>query len=531
MNWFKMKNRTLLLLFFLPSMIESVHAQSAGGKSGIKPDTINPVKGNPQEQLKEIKEKKNEIFSDSVANIPKQGIPVDTTTFNRYGDLLNDDTAYNKKSPIWIPATEVIGILGATWAIDRYVLNADYAHTGAKTWKRNFKEGWEWDADKFGINFIGHPYSGALSFNAGRSLGHNFSTSFGLSVLGSVFWEYFGENTRPSYNDLINTPVSGAFLGEVLYRISSNILDDRTRGMHRVIREITAGIVNPVRGINRLLDGKAFRVTNKEVYQEEPLNISLLAGIQQRNLYVNSDLGKGSPNPALNLQLDYGNAFENRSRKPFDFFRLRVDLSFGYGKKMIDNVVGYGLLAGKNAGKKKSGSLIGIFQHYDYWDNYSFEMGALALGPGAITQYEFKTLGLENHLYTNFHLGFVPLAGKSGAQGVDPHTDTRDYNFGWGGESKLEVALNIGNVTTLALAGYYYYLQTYEGLTEKTSLAILKPKIYFTVYRNIKVGYEQTVQYDKSVSNTTSGNYNRHMEQKAFILIYLEDKQRKGRYN
>jgi hypothetical protein len=158
-------------------------------------------------------------------------------------------------------------------------------------------------------------------------------------------------------------------------------------------------------------------------------------------------------------------------------------------------------------------------------------MGALALGPGAITQYEFQALGIENHLYTNFHLGLVPLAGKNKAQGVDPDTETRDYNFGWGGESKLEVALNVGNITTLALAGYYYYLQTYEKPTERTFLGILKPKIYFTVYRNIKVGYEQTIQYDKVFSNTTSGNYNRHTEQKAFIMVYLEDKQRKGRYN
>jgi hypothetical protein len=40
-------------------------------------------------------------------------------------------------------------------------------------------------------------------------------------------WEYFGENTRPSFNDVINTPVNGAFFGEILYRLSSNILDDR----------------------------------------------------------------------------------------------------------------------------------------------------------------------------------------------------------------------------------------------------------------------------------------------------------------
>ena len=263
------------------------------------------------------------------------------------------------------------------------------------------------------------------------------------------------------------------------------------------------------------------------------MNISFLAGIQQRNLYKNpEEKEKGSPNPALNIQLDYGNAFEIRSRKPFDFFRLRVDLSFGYGRKMIDNVNGYGLLAGKNSGKDKRGMLLGIFQHYDYWDNYSFEMGALALGPGAITKLPFHAFGLENNLYTNIHLGLVPLAGKNKEQGVDSNAVVRDYNFGWGGEAKLEASLSFGNITTLSFAGYYYYLLTYEGSSETSSLLIMKPKIYFTVYKNIKVGYEQTVQYDKSFHSTeVSNNNNMHTEQKAFILIYLESKQRKGKYN
>src|SRR5436190_17870454 len=98
MNWLKRMNRFPLLIFFLTV----IHLTSFAQQKTVKPDTINPSKGDPQEQLKEIKEKKNVTFSDSAANMPKQGIPVDTTKLNRYGDLLNDDTAYNKKSPIWI---------------------------------------------------------------------------------------------------------------------------------------------------------------------------------------------------------------------------------------------------------------------------------------------------------------------------------------------------------------------------------------------------------------------------------------------
>jgi hypothetical protein len=143
----------------------------------------------------------------------------------------------------------VAGANALIWSYDRYGLNADFARVGTDTWKYNIKKGWEWDIDRFGVNFIGHPYSGTLSFNAGRSNGYNYFQSFGFAVGGSLMWEYFCENTRPSYNDIINTPVNGAFIGEILYRISSNVLDDRTGGIERVSRELLAGLINPMRGL------------------------------------------------------------------------------------------------------------------------------------------------------------------------------------------------------------------------------------------------------------------------------------------
>src|SRR2546423_2663152 len=203
------------------------------------------------------------------------GTSSDTIIHDQYGDLLDDDPVYNPKYPVWVPATRVVAANVFTWAVDRLVLNADFSKIGTSTWKYNIQNGWEWDADRFGINFIGHPYSGNTYFNIARSNGYSYWQSLPFAIEGSLMWEYFGENTRPSYNDLINTPVSGIFLGEVLYRLSSNILDDRTRGRERVLREIFAGILDPARAINRLTQGKAFRITPGEVYEKEPLNITL----------------------------------------------------------------------------------------------------------------------------------------------------------------------------------------------------------------------------------------------------------------
>src|SRR5258706_11268309 len=136
----------------------------------------------------------------------------DNRPHNKYGDLLNDDPAYNKRYPVWIPATRVILANGFIWSLDRFILGANFSHIGPSTWKENLRAGWEWDNDHFGTNFIAHPYSGNTYFNIARSNGYTFWQSFPFALEGSVMWEYFGENTHPSKNDLINTSVSGMFL-------------------------------------------------------------------------------------------------------------------------------------------------------------------------------------------------------------------------------------------------------------------------------------------------------------------------------
>jgi hypothetical protein len=339
--------KTICILVFLLLSSTFIYAQVA------KPDSIVPSKGLPENQLKNIKEKKIELHSDSAATQPKKSA-IDTTVLNKYGDLLDDDTAYNKKYPLWKPAVEVVGHDLFTFGLDRYLFKYDYSiQVGIDSWKNNFKQGWEWDRDRFGINFLAHPYSGTLSFNAARSNGYNYFQSIPFAVGGSLLWEYFGENTRPSYNDIVNTPVNGAFIGEILYRLSSNILDDRTEGSERVFREILAGLVDPMRGFNRLLQGKSFRHTNKEIYQKEPLNISLYGGIHKINYQNKEVFGQGTTSELLNFQFDYGNPFESRNRKPFDFFKLRTELNFGVGRKVLDNLTGYGILFGKNIQRGK----------------------------------------------------------------------------------------------------------------------------------------------------------------------------------
>ena len=522
--------KLIYILAFLLLSVTFLYSQDVPPQNPKKVapnDTIVPGKGKREDQLKKIKEVKVEKLSDSAGNEPLKSKLVDTIKQNKYGDLLHDDTAYNKRYPLWIPTVEVLGTLGLTWAADRFILNADYSHIGINTWKYNLKTEWEWDHDRFGVNFIGHPYSGSLTFNAGRSNGYNYWQSFTFAVGGSLLWEYFGENTRPSYNDIINTPVNGAFLGEILYRLSSNILDDRTRGAERVFREIAAGLVDPMREFNRLIQGKSFRRTNKEVYEKEPLNISLYAGLRMISDIPYDVFGNGSYSGIINAQFDYGNPFELRKRKPFDFFKLRVDLNFGVGRKYLDNVLGYGILLGTNKQAGKMSFLIGGFQYYDYWDNMKFELGAIGFGGGVISK---LPLSKTSNLYTSIHVAIIPFAGNSTMFGPDT-SQFRDYNFGGGLETKFESTFNLGKYATATLRYYFYKIHTYVGAPGNNFIQILKPRITVRLYKYLSMGGEYSLYYnDRNVSGFPA-QHSIQTDQKIFLLIFLEDRQRRGYYN
>jgi hypothetical protein len=508
---------------------QSLGQHTSSDTSVVSPtDTINPAKGHPKRQLREIKEEKEEQLKDTVGNEPKKSVYVDTTVMNKYGDLLNDDTAYNRRYPLWIPLFQTAAVNVVIWGIDKNVLKADFSEVNSETWKYNLMHGWEWDQDRFGVNFIGHPYSGTLYYNNGRSNGYNYLQSAGMAVAGSLMWEYFGENTRPSYNDIINTPVNGAFFGEILYRLSSNILDDRTRGLERVSRELLAGIIDPMRGLNRILQGKTFRRTNKEVYQKEPLNVSLWAGVHQINKTLDPTLSGSTQSMMFHFQFDYGNPFEHRTRKPYDLFRLKTEFDFGVGRKILSNITGYGILAGDNVRIGNNSLLFGAFQYYDYWDNNTFELGAIGFG-GAV--FSKIPLGKVSAIYTNLHAAIMPFTGNSTHFGVDTAAHFRDYDFGGGLEGKFESTVNIGKIATLALVFNYYAIRTYVGLPGTNYIGILKPRLTFWIYKGLQIGGEYFVYINDRYLSDFAPIHSRRSEQKIFLMLYLEDNQRRGRYN
>lgn len=453
----------------------------------------------------------------------------DSSRYNRYGGLLQEEPEYNPRQPVWKPAAQVAGINALFMGFNRFVVKADYGYVRLSTWKRNLREGGEWDTDRFGINFIGHPYQGTLYYNAARSQGYAYWQALPFAVAGSLSWEYFGENTLPSYNDMIYTPLNGAALGEILYRLSSKVLDDRSRGRERVVREISAGLLNPVRGLNRLLQGKAWRVTSRQVYEQEPLNITLFAGLHRLNEEQNDIFGKGGNKAIVNIQLDYGDPFESRRHRPFDFFRLRTEFSRGADPigGTINNVTGYGVLWGRHRQLGKLDLLTGAFQYYDYWDTRNFELGALGFGSGVFSR---LPLSRQINLYTNAHLGLTPLAGNSSRFAPDS-LGLRNYVFAHGLQGKIESTLSLSRYATLAFVYYHFWLHTFEGLKGSNSIGIVRPRVTVRLAKSLSLGYEHFGYATHRTLQDFPGQRSVITEQKIFLQLFLEAPQRQGRYN
>lgn len=124
-----MKIKSIIYLFiFAPIILAGQGVVPADTAKHIpKQDTINPNRGNVKMQLKEIKatkikEHSDSISPDSIGNQPKKSSKIDTVVQNKYGDLLKDDSAYNKKYPLWIPFIEGVGDNAALSLIDSKII-------------------------------------------------------------------------------------------------------------------------------------------------------------------------------------------------------------------------------------------------------------------------------------------------------------------------------------------------------------------------------------------------------------------------
>ena len=394
-----------------------------------------------------------------------------------YGYLTPQSTLLSlspKKHP-WIAALEVFGINAGVWAFDSYVMNEEFAKISIHTVKHNIENGFVWDNDQFSTNLFAHPYHGGLYFNAARSNGLNFWESAPYSFCGSLMWETVCEIEPPAINDLMATTMGGICIGEVTYRLSDLILDDSKRGFPRFVREFLGTLVCPIKGLNRIIRGDAWRVSHDRAkyhdYNHLPVHLGITVG--DRYLADNNSISRGEHAPFVNLLLQYGDPFNEETTKPYDYFTADLTFNFSGNQPLISGVHLLGRLWGTplSAGRNMR-TEIGIFQHFNYFDSQPVKDGtnlvpfriseAASVGPGVI--YYFPRVGNLARLEQRIFLSGILLGGSLSDY---YNVIDRDYNLGSGFSAKTNTILDFGRFGCLYLNAHYYRIYTWKGYEGK----------------------------------------------------------------
>ena len=296
------------------------------------------------------------------------------------------------------------------------------------TWRRNLRDGFEYDGDNFLTNYFSHPYHGNLYFNAGRTNGYNFWESSIFAFLGSGIWEMFAESFRPSFNDLVNTTINGINFGETLFKLSAMMTDNKARGFERTWREIVGGLINPVRGVTRLVSGEAWKVfPNPDYARPKAFQVKMWAGM--RRLDPSFEGGgeiftKGIEQGIYGMDVVYGDIFDYT--EPFSYFNFGTELNSGspqFGRLYsTGHIFGITLKDKKDVKHKLNFTL-----DYSYTNNPGYQYGQTSVIPNLMSKYKFLW-GTE--LLTQVGFNAVLMGGTNTDYFVA--ADGRDYDLGPG---------------------------------------------------------------------------------------------------
>lgn len=385
-----------------------------------------------------------------------------------------DDPERQKKHP-WKAALEAFAINVGVQCFDQFVMNEEFAKISFHSIKHNIETGFVWDNDQFSTNLFAHPYHGGLYFNAARSHGMNFWESVPYSFCGSLMWETTCEIEPPAINDLMATTFGGVAIGEVTHRVSNLVFDDRLSGFPRFMREFLGTLICPIKGLNRILSGDAWRVRGKYYkyhdYQRSPISFSLSAGY--RYLADNNTLFRGEGNPYVRFNLVYGNPFDGETTKPYDYFTLDATFGLSSNQPLITGLHLLGRLWSVPVEVSKGTEMeFGIFQHFNYYDSQPVKDGtslvpyriseAASFGPGII--YRFPQVGNLTRFEQRVFLDGILLGGSL----TDYYNVIdRDYNMGSGYSVKAISFMEFGKVATFQIGADYYRIFTWKGYEGK----------------------------------------------------------------
>jgi hypothetical protein len=429
-----------------------------------------------------------------------QSMARNDSTFMHHSDV---------KKNYWLPAVEIVGLNLGIGAFNAYLMNEDFAKISWKTIGDNFKTGFVWDEDGYLTNQFMHPFHGANYFNAARSNGLGFWESAPYAIFGSLMWEFTMENEPPSYNDIVNTPVTGIILGEISFRVSNLIIDESSEGLERFLREFTSTVIDPMQGFNRLIRGDMWKdgAPNKK----SNFNIMISGGVH--NVFIDNKMNNSKSYITLRTDLDYGNEFSVIDhKKPFDYFTLRTEFNIANDDNIVGVFASGVLWDNKLKLFENSKNIIGIYKEVDIHINTVYKLSATSVTGQIINTVPLSaSVSMQNY----FGLSAILMGGTNSQYSIEYG---KDYNIGPGASAKIGAKIKFKNFGELYSNYKRYWIHTLSGAESEEFVGLLNIGLSYNLLDNTSLGldyllYERYGEY-KYFPNTQDAN--------SALRIYLK---------
>ena len=339
---------------------------------------------------------------------------------------INGDTVTPVKKRFVRAAGELVVTELLPWSYNRFARKAEFAKVNFKSIGENLKpSNWEWDDNNFKTNQFAHPYHGNLYFSSFRSNGYNFWQSAPAAFAGSFLWEIAGETHRPAPNDFINTSFGGISLGEMTYRLSNKIVNTRATGLKRQFQEAMGLLVNPLNGLNRIINGQWGRVYG---IRDTSNNITgyLNIGLRHFDIKSREEHTKGNNELYLRLRLQYGDKYKE-SNIPFQHFTAQIEAGGGDSTYLNTVQVTGALKTWKLREDSSQQHLYSVTMNYDFIKNNAFEYGAQSFLFKLLS--DWKRTG-RTRIYTEIGSGIVVLGAVPDKYLY--YGEGRNYDYGPG---------------------------------------------------------------------------------------------------
>lgn len=420
------------------------------------------------------------------------------------------------------PLTAVAETFTSNVLINRYdawVRDLDWAKVTPQHWYDNLHSGFNTDGDAFGTNFFSHPYHGSLFFNSARKNGSSFWGAIPYVLVGSWTWEYFGETYPPSEIDWNTTILGGVYLGEITHRLSNHLLRNDKNREYKLLRNLTATILDPMGQINGLFYSDVRQSQRSKDFKKYPVRSQFSVGYS-RLFKSNFQLSSNSY-LHMNYSLIYGDLFDkNDNYQPFDFFIFRTWLDINSLRDYQQNYFNITTHAPLWKFNNSDKNLFTVSSHYAFIHNNVFKIGALSL----TVDYHLNQRSKRFSFLSAIKFGPV-LFGSANSEVVeviplfteDDGEFLRDYVYGRGFTIEAEALIisnKYGRIIT-SFNNWVIYTQRDTPGTERNS--IYKLEYYFPLYNNWGLGLE-FFHYHRAA------NYNNYEEYQNIRKSYSEIK-------